>query len=451
LSFSLSNCQVEEIDNSTNSAIQTIKPNEAILFLQNNIVLNSNKKGKTITFSPDLNNITLEKLTNSDQLLTVIPLDQNLKDTSSRILLLKINSEIKSVIFTMFATSSPNSKHFSGKIIITDLNGVFINGFSVKDGVISAKLKKKAPTNTTSRTIIIDGVEFEELDEVIIINNYQQGPGKFTLLTLFNPTLQGGGGPYDGINWEYENNGGGGGGAEPIVEEEDFEDKIDDSKLDPCPQGIMEKLKNNTTCDIANVLQKMGAKKGIAVNMTSGTPKDSAIANTNYTTLGTKYDYTITLSRDYSDANQLFIASVLLHELTHAFFLSLVDDYQSSNNQNVFIEFPILFQKFVDTKYPGSKIDAHHETMANQYINAIGAALQEFQTGVPPAYGLKPDQIYTDMAWGGLVKTPIYDKMIPIGSAERRRIENRYQAESTNRPVGQGTPSVQNPIGKPCI
>lgn len=221
MSFSLSNCQVEEIDNSINSAIQTVKPNEAILFLQNNKVLNSNKKGKTITFSPDLNSITLEKLTNSDQLLTVVPLDQNLKDKSSRILLLKINNEIKSVIFTMFATSSPNSKHFSGKIIITDLNGIFINGFSVKDGFISAKLKKKAPTNTTSRTIIIDGVEFEELDEVIIINNYQQGPGKFTLLTLFYPTLQGGGGPYDGINWEYENNGGGGGGsneAEPVVE-----------------------------------------------------------------------------------------------------------------------------------------------------------------------------------------------------------------------------------------
>ena len=98
LSFSLSNCQVEEIDNTINSTIQTVKPNEAILFLQNNKVLNSNKKGKTITFSPDLNNITLEKLTNSDQLLTVIPLDQNLKDTPSRILLLKINNEIKKTI-----------------------------------------------------------------------------------------------------------------------------------------------------------------------------------------------------------------------------------------------------------------------------------------------------------------------------------------------------------------
>ncbi|CAM2870743.1 hypothetical protein [Flavobacterium frigoris] len=58
--------------------------------------------------------------------------------------------------------------------------------------------------------------------------------------------------------------------------------------------------------------------------------------------------------------------------------------------------------------------------------------------------------VYTDMAWGGLVKTPIYNKKIPLGSAERARIENRYQAESLNRAVGQGTPSVQNPIGNPC-
>ncbi|MDG2431076.1 hypothetical protein [Flavobacterium sp.] len=183
--------------------------------------------GKSVTFSPDLNNINLERLTNSDQLLTVIPLVNNLKDTSSRILLVKVNNEIKSVIFNMISNSSSNSEHFTGKIIITDLNGVFITGFSVKDGILLAKLKKKAPTNTTNKTITIDGVEFEELNEVVITNNYQKGPGKLTLLTLFDSLLEGGGGQYDGINWGYENNGGGGSSSSStIVSESDLRAKI---------------------------------------------------------------------------------------------------------------------------------------------------------------------------------------------------------------------------------
>ena len=130
--------------------------------------------------------------------------------------------------------------------------------------------------------------------------------------------------------------------------------------------------------------------------------------------------------------------------------MSLVDDYTISQNPSVFNEFPTLFQKFVDTKYPGSKDDAHHEEIANSYVEAIGSALQEFQTGIALPYGEKPNQIYTDLAWGGLKEAPIYDKHFSNKPQEKLRIENRYASEQTGHSVGDGTPQAQTPLGKPC-
>ena len=164
-------------------------------------------------------------------------------------------------------------------------------------------------------------------------------------------------------------------------------------------------------------------------------------------------DYTITVSQGYTTSTSLFRASNILHEVVHAFFMSLRDDQLSGGSSAFFNEFPVLFQAFCDAKYPpspGERADLHHEEMANSYVDAIGAALQEFQTGIAPAYGAKPDQVYTDLAWGGLKDAPIYDKKFPAGSAERLRIENRYSCESNGGTAGSGTSAQQTAIGKPC-
>lgn len=142
-----------------------------------------------------------------------------------------------------------------------------------------------------------------------------------------------------------------------------------------------------------------------------------------------------------------------MHELTHAFFMSLKDDYSTSGNLAVFSEYPELFQAYCDKKYPpypGQNIDTHHVEMANTYVNAIGSALQEFQTGIPVKNGSTPDQVYTDLAWGGLTDTPIYNTTFPAGSDARKRVENRFYCEQLGREKGAGTPNAQTPIGKPC-
>jgi hypothetical protein len=81
--------------------------------------------------------------------------------------------------------------------------------------------------------------------------------------------------------------------------------------------------------------------------------------------------------------------------------------------------------------------------MAIDYVNAIVAGLQEYQPGLE-------QQVYDDMAWGGLIGTPIFDTLFPAGNPNLERIMNRYECEQTGNPSGQGTPSQQNPMGQPC-
>lgn len=241
--------------------------------------------------------------------------------------------------------------------------------------------------------------------------------------------------------------GSGGSGGAPLTDGELLEDYINDAALDPCPKAILAQLKTASNCDIANIFTKLGANNIYSVFIVSG---NAGIVPAN-TIQESPNNYKITMNSErYTSSTQLYKAANLLHEITHAFFMSLVDDFTISQNPAVFSEFPVLFQNFVDKKYPGGKGDAQHEEMANTYVQAIGAALQEFQTGVAVAVGEKPDQIYTDLAWGGLIEAPIYGKIFPVGTTERLRIENRLASEQTGTTIGAGTAQQQTPVGKPC-
>lgn len=82
MSFTLclmQSCSTEEALLQNESNIQTVSREQAIQFLQQNpLEVSGNKTSKTTTLS-NYDAITLEKITNSDQLLTVIPLPPNSK------------------------------------------------------------------------------------------------------------------------------------------------------------------------------------------------------------------------------------------------------------------------------------------------------------------------------------------------------------------------------------
>jgi len=222
-----------------------------------------------------------------------------------------------------------------------------------------------------------------------------------------------------------------------------IEKQINSSQLNPCENGVFEQIKNTTNNDFVKVLSKLGAEDSVY-----NTTMMSAVAPSGrpaQTIKNSPYNYTIYISTDYGGKTKLFIAASMLHELVHAYFLSLFDDYYNGNppNPNAYNDFAILFQKFVNKTYPGSNNVAHHEQMAIDYVNAIASALEEYQPGLP-------HQVYQDLAWGGLEEAPIFSTLFPLGSSERNRIMNRYYSESQGNPYGYNSPPAQTPLGQPC-
>jgi murein DD-endopeptidase MepM/ murein hydrolase activator NlpD len=93
--------------------------------------------------SPDLTQISNEKILNSSQLISVIPATTIYAEHYSRILLVKVRDEIQAVVFSMYGSKSTSTNKFTGEILITDLKGNFINGFRVSEGIINTQFKKK--------------------------------------------------------------------------------------------------------------------------------------------------------------------------------------------------------------------------------------------------------------------------------------------------------------------
>lgn len=217
------------------------------------------------------------------------------------------------------------------------------------------------------------------------------------------------------------------------------------TNLDPCAVSVLAKLKNTANCDVAFIFTAFGASTKLKLKINTGIPPNpTAAAGTVRTDSKIAFEYTTTINKDFTNSTQLFKAAVILHELVHAYFMSLKDNYSIDHEFAVFQNTSVLFQAFVEKNYPGTSFDAHHEQMANSYVNIIGSALQEFQTGKPVPGGI-PDSIYIDLAWAGLRETPIYDKTFPKGSVERDRIEKEYGAESVGRDSGG-----YYPIGTKC-
>jgi hypothetical protein len=330
---------------------------------------------------------------------------------------------------------------FNGFITMYDPTKQIVTSQKFKEGKIpkpNLTAKEDAYETCTYLGWIYDDGRFEAIAELYCSGGGGGGAGGYT-------------GGYGGTG----SSGGATGGAPGnSTVSEAIAERITDDNLDPCPKEALATLKNATNCDIANILTKLGSNSVYNVVFQTQDPKrENDYAETIRTDKDIRFNYTINVSPNYTSATSLFRAASLLHELTHAFFMSLRDDYAASGNLAVFSEFPELFQAYCDKKYPpypNQNIDAHHVEMANTYVNAIGSALQEFQTGIPVNYGSIPNQVYTDLAWGGLKDAPIYNKMFPLGSPDRERVEYRYACEQTGRIVGSGNPNAQTPIGKPC-
>ena len=142
--FLMLGCQKEnlEIQPQEKLPIETVGDKEALEFLNNlNLYKTSQKEVQFVALQ--LDKMTREKLINSDQMLTVIPATTIYKDHYSRVLLLKLDGELRSVVFSMYAADGRQGEYFSGEILITGLNGEFINGYRASNGTLISKFIKK--------------------------------------------------------------------------------------------------------------------------------------------------------------------------------------------------------------------------------------------------------------------------------------------------------------------
>ena len=82
------------------ASVETVGVNEAINFLSSKNVLSRGTSPDYVVF--DLEGIVHEKITNSNELLTVVPATTIYEAHYSRILLLKIEGAIQSAVFSMY-------------------------------------------------------------------------------------------------------------------------------------------------------------------------------------------------------------------------------------------------------------------------------------------------------------------------------------------------------------
>jgi hypothetical protein len=250
-------CSTDESILQNDSNIKTVTKKQAIEFLQQNpLSVSGSKTSKSTTLS-NYESITQEKIANSDQLLTVIPLPENSKQQNSRVLLLTANDTLKSVVFTMYPDVNQTGKEYSGRVIITNLNGQFNKGFRVKNGIIISKFILNSAASSTMKisdkstsSNLTDPIELQEV--VIPARNPTKS---LTVSYLYVYSWQIEDPTSSDYNWDFGGGGGGGGASEPVVEEEDFAEKIVDTSLNACLKTILVDLKTLDKGKIAEIIK----------------------------------------------------------------------------------------------------------------------------------------------------------------------------------------------------
>jgi hypothetical protein len=238
-----------------------------------------------------------------------------------------------------------------------------------------------------------------------------------------------------------------------------IEKGIDDSNLDPCSKAVLNALKNSQNNDVAAIIAKLGNPKSvyktniINENLSTAAYGSGETIWTNQTTY-IPYDYTVKINTNLvAQGTQLMIYATMLHEIIHAYFLSLIDDcYASNSGCQPLRDIPYVWNQYVsfmngNTNLSTTSISQHNQ-IASSYVNIIAAALQDYQPGLPAQY-------YTDLAWGGLHETTPYLNNDPftrkLNSTDRARISSIQQTESLNIP--QNNPNgvlTYYPKGIPC-
>jgi hypothetical protein len=214
------------------------------------------------------------------------------------------------------------------------------------------------------------------------------------------------------------------------------EDENDEEEEDDCTEEIANEIKQLNNPVFKSIIDKFNNPNSpYKVNIFNGPIQGSgAMAQTQPTSV--RGTFNIVTNENYNSETSLMAAANILHEYIHAYFNTLWLDWKDNGNTHVYDNYPELKNYYMNHTYAGTAEDAHHEQMADSFINDIADALKELEPGLQ-------DQYYKDMAWATLDQTPVFDS--DLNETERNRIIAIRESEVTNSERGGNQPK-----GKPC-
>ncbi|MFH6988892.1 hypothetical protein ACHRVW_14210 [Flavobacterium collinsii] len=447
------NVHTEKVsENKNEDNLKSVPVTESVAFLKDFQQQQSTQKNANFNLTIDFKSIEQIDITDTDAKLTVVKAETGLDNVDSSILQIRINGELQTVLFNLIPEEGFSNKktgkvierygEFTGAVVISDLRGIVKNNFLYKSGYLVGEIKAAGPDPIPLNNVnVYPKPKSSDISLPYIMPGYQfRGEGSPTNYTSMGVAFAS---YYSNIIYQA------------------MEKRIIDKDLTPCQKAVLEKLKETKNFDIANMLKKLGATTPYTLNIVGGNLNIPAQTTRTKNSAGNiPNDYTTTISNSYTTRTSLSLAGNMLHEIVHAYFLSLYDASSAGSGMTAFVDNPTLFQSYVQKNFPNNGIyvggvyvdqqDLHHKQMAETYVNAIASTLQEFQTGTVPPVNVPLNQEYLDLAWGGLKGTPVFDKTFPEGSVDRSRILNRLACEQSGSDVQSNGGTRQYPLGAKC-
>lgn len=424
-------CQKEELlpTGTQNSFLETVSEKEALDLLNN--------LSGTKTFSKSLDNpyaephwdsMTYEELLNTEEKILVIPATIKNNSGNSRILMMKLEGFVEGRILTLYKDEKISTKFFSGKMSIKTLDGEFLVGYKLNDGVLVSKFLPKSTKSTSKTSSPCDSYKTGEdwncgeLDEVYLEGTTSEPTPYVSISTIY--AIDSGGGGEDPYYYKAFDDGGGGTTTIPTVEE----DKIDDSELTGKEKCLNELLNKKGDSYVKNLLSNFqGDDSEFDIKIVS---KDKIWSEKyqKYINGLTKSPLNniieIQISSTKANTNTaLGAVRTILHEYIHADIYRKLKTKYATND---ILDFRKTFEQYESD---------HHETMGALYITSMRDALKNFHQSVLTEdynayinyFGNPPsDSFYEALAWQGL-KTHDLDAYNQLLDEKKTQIKNEEQ------------------------
>jgi hypothetical protein len=201
ISLLLWNCNKDEsleliTETTSIENVQTVSFEDAIHYFNNNESKNvSAKETNSLILNPDWNTLNQQSLFNTSALLTNAETSVNREgDFSSELFFIKIDGEIKNVIYTIYKDSIDNNGNIiNARFFLNHTNGDFIDGYQIVNANTLKRLTIKYNSSISKNSLL---AKSDTKDEDCW--NTDNLPADFTFDTVWIEGSSGGGGSLGG-------------------------------------------------------------------------------------------------------------------------------------------------------------------------------------------------------------------------------------------------------------